>query len=58
MSTAITALFLSAASGDADIVVRISVRSSVRPSVCPVFLTTFPNSDHHEIAYVYASLKN
>ena len=27
-------------------------------SVCPVFLTTFPKSDHHEITYVYASLKN
>ena len=47
-------LFLSAASGIADIEVQISVRLSV----CALFLTTFPKSDFNEIAQVYASLKN
>ena len=37
--------------------VCLSVRLSVCLSVCPPFFTTFPMSDHHEIAMVDASWK-
>ena len=42
---------------EADILSPVSVTSSVRPSGCYQLLTTFPKSDLHEIAHVYASLK-